>query len=310
MFRNYRGEIFLAFGALAFGFNGTVSKLVLESGLSAWRLTEVRASGAFVLMLIFGIIRYGKKLKIKRHEIIKFIFFGIIGFSAVNAFYFLSIARLKVSIALIVEFTSPIWIALWLRYVRKKNVSKLMWWGLSIGIIGMVLLAQVWQGLKLDGLGLFYALLDAFAMTAYFLLGENIGSKYQSPFMMVWGLGISALAFAIFLPWNSFPFHIFTDHINLEGRFAHHTVAGWVPILWIILMGTVFPYICVLNGLLALSASTSSVIGMLEPIFAGIFAWWWLGEKFNGLQLLGGLIVLVGIYLADKSKHLAPTKSA
>jgi drug/metabolite transporter (DMT)-like permease len=51
-----------------------------------------------------------------------------------------------------------------------------------------------------------------------------------------------------------------------------------------------------------LSASTSSVIGMLEPVIAGAFAWIWFSQSWDFIQLVGAAIVLVGIYLADRAK--------
>jgi drug/metabolite transporter (DMT)-like permease len=76
-------------------------------------------------------------------------------------------------------------------------------------------------------------------------------------------------------------------------------------ILWIIVMGTIVPYLFVISGLRLLSASTSSVIGMLEPVFAGIFAWMWLQQSWNGIQLIGAAVVLVGIYIADRARSVS-----
>jgi len=61
----------------------------------------------------------------------------------------------------------------------------------------------------------------------------------------------------------------------------------------------------VVKGINLLSASTSSVIGMAEPVLAGIFAWIWLSQSWSAIQLLGGAIVLVGIYIADRAKSNA-----
>jgi drug/metabolite transporter (DMT)-like permease len=73
-------------------------------------------------------------------------------------------------------------------------------------------------------------------------------------------------------------------------------------ITWIILMGTIVPYLFVVSGMLKLTPSTSSVIGMLEPVMAGVFAWIWLAQSWAPIQLGGAVIVLVGIYIADKAK--------
>jgi drug/metabolite transporter (DMT)-like permease len=44
---------------------------------------------------------------------------------------------------------------------------------------------------------------------------------------------------------------------------------------------------------------------MLEPVLAGALAWIWLGQSWDAIQLIGAVIVLVGIYLADRSKSAA-----
>ena len=57
-----------------------------------------------------------------------------------------------------------------------------------------------------------------------------------------------------------------------------------------------------MNGLKNLSASTTSAFGMLEPIFAGAVAWGWFGESWTIVQLIGGVIVIAGIYMADRAR--------
>ena len=305
MLKSYRAELFLALGALTFAFNGVISKLVLQGGLSPWHLTEIRTTGGFLATLIYILAKNPRLLRATKRELPALICFGLFAVAAVQALYFISIERLHVSIALIIEFTSPIWIALWLRFVKRRQVSPLMWWGVTVGLIGLVLLAQVWRGMTLDGIGVLAALLSAFAMAFYFLMGESLGKKRSSEVLMVWGLGVAALAFAIALPWWNFPFSYLNTSIDLQGRFTNNHLPAWALIIWVIVMGTVVPYFLTLTGLRGLNASTSSVIGMLEPIFAGIFAWWWLSESFNQIQLLGAVVILVGIYLADRSRRSA-----
>jgi drug/metabolite transporter (DMT)-like permease len=104
------------------------------------------------------------------------------------------------------------------------------------------------------------------------------------------------------MPVWQFPFEVFTIDMNLRGIFEGNFLPGWVLLLWVITMGTILPYLLVISGLRRLSASTSSVIGMLEPVLAGIFAWIWIGESWNTIQLIGGAIVIAGIYIADKTR--------
>ena len=302
MLKNLRHEIYLVFGSLFFAISSIPAKLAMESGLTAWRLTQIRTIGAFLVLFIYVYLKNKQSLKIKAKELPILIVFGVFGFAAVNLLYFLAIQRLNVGIALIIEFTAPIWIALWMRFIQKKLVSKLMWWGLVIGLTGLVLIAQVWRGLTLDGLGVLFAVLDAFALTIYFLVGEKLVGVKSSEATMAWGLGISSAFFAIIQPWWTFPFKEMGNIVDLTGRLSGISLPTFYLVLWVILFGTAIPYFLVLNGLRGLSAAKTSSIGMLEPVLGGIFGWIFLYENLNFIQSVGVVVVLVGIYLANRAR--------
>ncbi len=305
MFTRYKGEILTLLGAVFFSFNGVVAKLVLTSGLSSMRLTQVRCGGAFVFLGLFMFVRHRDKLKAKRAELPHLFIYGVVGFLAVQALYFVAITRLHVSIALILEFTAPIWIVLWLRFVKHKVVPQLMWVAIFLAFGGLVLIAQVWKGSTLDPIGVIAALLDGIVLAAFFLLGEKLTGKRDVESLMVYGFGFASVGLAIAMPLWSYPTQIFTQSMNLQGRFAAYNAPGWVLIAWVIVMGTIVPYLLVVNGLKLLSASTSSVMGMAEPVLAGVFAWIWLSERWNFIQLIGGVTVIIGIILADKARSAA-----
>jgi drug/metabolite transporter (DMT)-like permease len=305
MLTKHRGEFYLIMGGLVFSFNGVISTIVLDH-ISPFRLAQVRSIGAFFILLVIALIIDRESLKTPKQLIPKLAAYGIIGFAAVQAGYFLGIQRgVPLSLVLIIEFTAPIWIALWIKYVRKMFVPGSMWVAIALSLLGLILLAQVWNGLSFDLIGLLGALFSAFALTAYFLIGKSFGTSRSALSLTVWGLGMATLAWSSSMPVWQFPFEVFTIDMDLQGVFAGNALPGWVLILWIILMGTIVPYLFVISGLRLLSASTSSVIGMMEPVFAGIFAWIWLEQSWNGIQLIGAVVVLVGIYIADRARSEA-----
>lgn len=305
MWSTRKGEILALAGAVAFAFNGIVAKLVLTSGLSSMRLTQVRCGGAFLILGAYVFFRYRDRLRTTKQELPWLAAYGLVGFMAVQAFYFVAIARMHVSIGLIIEFTAPIWIVMWLRYVMKKYVPPLMWVSISMAFGGLLLIAQVWKGQTLDPIGVSAALVDAIALAIYFLLGEKLTRTRDAETLSVYGFGFASLGLLILMPIWDYPVGIFTQSINLQGILADYNVPGWVLIAWIILMGTIAPYLLVVNGIKLLSASTASVMGMAEPVLAGIFAWIWISEKWNVVQLIGGAVVIVGIIFADKARMAA-----
>ena len=302
MFTRHKGEVLLVIGAIAFAFNGIVSKIVLQAGLSEWRMVQIRTGGAFLILITYVLLTNAKSLKVTRKELPLLITYSLFGFAIVQFGYFIAISRMHVSMALIIEFTAPIWIVLWIKYVRKSFVPKDMWVAISLAFIGMLLLAQVWKGMTLDTLGVVAAFLDAFALATYFILGERLAHSRPTASLNALGFGIASAIWAIAFPLWTFPTEIFTQTINLSGPLESHNAPGWALLLWVVVLGTILPYLCVLAGIKLLSASTSSVIGMLEPVFAGVFAWIWIGESWSAIQLVGGVIVIVGIYLADKTR--------
>jgi drug/metabolite transporter (DMT)-like permease len=305
MLTKHRGEFYLVMGGLIFSFNGVISTVVLDH-ISPFRLAQVRAIGAFFILLAIALFIDRDSLKAPKKLLPKLAAYGIVGFAAVQAGYFLGIQRgIPLSLVLIIEFTAPIWIALWIKYVRKTYVPPSMWGAIALSLLGLILLAQVWNGLSFDLIGLLGALFSAFALTAYFLIGKSFGTSRSALSLTVWGLGMASLTWVSSMPIWQFPFEVFLIDMDLKGVFAGSTLPGWVLLLWIITVGTIVPYLFVIAGLRLLSASTSSVIGMLEPVFAGIFAWLWLQQSWNGIQLFGAAVVLVGIYIADRARSAA-----
>ena len=288
--------------AMGFALGGVAAKVFREADMDAFRLTQIRSTGAGLILLAFAIIKGKDQLRAKKEEIKDLVLFGIIGVAAVTSFYFFAIKYLFVSVALIIEFTASIWIALYLRFVRKKYISPVMWLGIACAFFGLILVSQIWSGSTLHPLGVAVAFADAFALSYYFITAERLTQTRTSLSLMTWGIGVAAIFWAIILPWWSFPFEYLTDSYSLSGNLSAYNVPGWALMLWIIIIGTVIPYLLTVTGIRELSAGTSSVIGMIEPIFAGVIAWIILSEALNGIQLIGCAVVLLGIYLADKAR--------
>jgi drug/metabolite transporter (DMT)-like permease len=297
-----RGEIYLFFGAFLFAFNGIISKIVLLDEISAWRLTQIRTGGAFVILFTFFIIFKRNELKPTKAELPWLILFGFVGVAMVQALYFVAIERMYIGIALLIEFTAPIWILLFLRFVLKKHVPKGLWYAIALAFTGLLLITQIWSGLSVDQIGLLAAFFDALALAGYFLIGDLLGKTKSSGAIATWGFGVASLLLVFALPVWNFPVAALTSEMNLLGRFESYELPGWVLILWIVVMGTIAPYLLVISGLKILSASTASIFGMIEPVLAGMFAWWWLNESLTTAQLIGCVIVILGIGIADRAR--------
>ena len=299
------GAGLVALAAALFAINGTVSKLVLSSGLSSLRLVEFRCTGAAALLCLLALARDRAALRPTRGELGFLLAYGVLGVAMVQWLYFVAISRIPVSVALLIQFTAPVLIALWVRFVVRGPVAARTWPALGLVVAGLALVAQVWTGLAFDAVGLVAAVLAAAVLGAYYLLGEHGMRRRDARSLAACGFTLAALFWAVVLPWWTFPFGALGTPVHVVGGIV---VPAGLLVLWIVVLGTVLPFSLVLAGIRRIGPTRAGLIGTLEPVLAGIVAWGVLGEHLAAVQLGGAVVVLAGIVLAETAR--TPTEPA
>jgi drug/metabolite transporter (DMT)-like permease len=284
--------------------NGTVSKVILQSGdISSRRLAEVRSTGAFVgLALALVLLRPGA-LRFTRHELPFLVAFGILGLALVQWTYFAAIERLDIGIALLIQYTAPLMIALWVRFVMHEHVRARIWAALGLALVGLGLVVDVWRGLSLDGVGVVFAFGAALSFAFYILMAER-GVARRDPISLVClGMFFSSVFWAVVEPWWSFPTEVVDDDVSLLGNLAEYTLPVWLLVLSMLVLGTIVPFALLVGALRHLPATRVGIAAMFEPVAATIVAYLWLDEALSGLQLAGAVLVLAGILLAQTARE-------
>ena len=288
--------------ATLFAVNGTVSKVILESGISSIRLSQVRLTGALVGLGLVVVAVLRPTLRVRRAELAFLAAYGIAGLALTQLLYFLAIRRLPIGIALLIQYLAPLLVALWARYVTHEPVRGRVWAALALALAGLSLVVQLWSGLVLDGWGVAAALAGAVAFAGYVLMAER-GVRRRDPISLsLYGFLFAALFWAIVQPWWSFPFAIVGEDVSLLGNVAGHTLPVWLLMAWMIALGTIVPFLLVVGALRHVSATRVGIVAMLEPVVATLVAFAWLDESLAAAQLLGGAVVLSGILLAQTAR--------
>ena len=300
----------MALGAAAlFAINATASKVLMTAGLTSVQLVALRSAGAAVCLLGLVALTRPAALRVQRGELAYLAVFGITGIAFVQWFYFVALQRLPVGIALLLEYTAPLLVALWVRFVRREQVRPRVWAALVLCLGGLAVVAQVWNGLRLDGIGVAAGFAAAVSLAAYYLLGEHGLGRRDSLSLSAWTFTFSALLWAVVQPWWDFPFAVLTGGLALPGPLAAVTAPGWTLAAWVVVLGTVAPFLLVLGAIGKLGAHRVGLLGMAEPVAAGMVAWVLLGEILTPVQLLGAGVVLAGIALAETSRR-TPVEAA
>jgi drug/metabolite transporter (DMT)-like permease len=300
--KTLRGYIMVSVAAVLFAVNGVVSKVILSTGLSSPRLSEVRSTGAFLVLAVAILALRPRLLRVGRRELALLALFGVAGLVSVQLFYFLAIHRLDIGIALLIQFLAPLLVALWARYAMHEYVRRRIFVALALSLTGLALMVEIWRGVTLDGLGVTYALIAAVAFAVYILLAERAVATRDAFSVSCWGFFFATLFWAIAQPWWTFPGEIPGESISLQGHLAGAHAPVWLLMTWMVLLGTIVPFGLVVGALQHLSATRAGIVAMLEPVVATLIAYAWLGESLSPVQAAGGLVVLAAILLAQSAR--------
>jgi drug/metabolite transporter (DMT)-like permease len=289
--------------AFLFALNGSVAKAQIEAGLSAAQVTEIRTLGCAVLLLIFLAITKPASLRVHRSEIPFLLLFGVLAYAMTPFLFFLSVELLPVAIAALLAFLAPVLVALWLRFVKKEPVGKGIWVALVLVVGGLLLVSQVWSGMTLNPLGVFYGLLTAAALAAYLLLGEEGARRRDVMSLAFWGFAIATVTWSILAPWWAFPWDLLSTTTSMfDGAVTGIPVWSLVVLMIVI---SVVPFVLVLMSLQRIGAQRGGILGTTEPIWAALIAFVLLGEIITPVQGLGGIIVLAGVIVAELASQRA-----
>jgi drug/metabolite transporter (DMT)-like permease len=293
-----RGTVLAVLSSVAFGGSGVLAKPVMDAGAGPLQVTSTRMAVAASILLAIVLAVRPRALRFSRGEIGLLGGYGLLGVVATPLLFFVAASRIPVSIAMLLEFTAPLLVALWIRFVRGTRLPMAVWWGIVIALVGLAMVGQVWDGLQLDLVGVLAALGSAVGTAGYYLLGEHGAANHDPLGVLTVGMVIGAVLLAVVSPpWT----------LNWSGE-AH--IAGGPAPIWLLLAGlavvaTAFPYLAGIVSLRTVPSSAASVIGLLEPVVATVLAWWLLGEVLGVVQVIGAVVLLGGAVVVQLASHRA-----
>jgi drug/metabolite transporter (DMT)-like permease len=283
--------------------NGVISKVIIESGgVPARRLTEVRTTGAFLLLAATLALTHRETLRVRRAELPILLTFGVLGLALVQWLYFEAISRLDIGVALLIQYIAPVLVALWARFAYHEPVRRRIWAALALSILGIALLVELWRGLTLDGLGVAAALGSATTFAVYVLSAERAVTRRDPVSLVCYGFLLASIFWALVQPWSSFPSDLVDDSISLLGRLDDFSLPVWLLMVWMVVLGTIVPFALLAASLQHIPASRAAITAMFEPVAATVVAFAWLGEALTEFQLIGAVVVLAAILLAQTAR--------
>lgn len=290
--RGVRLGLPLAIGAaFAFGMSGAWARGLIDAGWTPGAAVTARVWVAALVLLVPTVLSLRGRWAVLRKNAGMVAAYGLLAVTATQLCYFQAVAVMDVGLALLIEYTAPIAVILWLWLRRGERPSRRSVIGAAIAFVGLVLMLDIITGAEVDVAGILWALAAMVGAATYFLLSAKADTGLPPIALAGGGLLLGAIALTVAGLAGILPIAWTTDDITY--RFG--IVPWFVPVLAIGLVATALAYVLGIASTRMLGSRLASFVALSEVVAALLFGWLLLGQLPDLLQALGGALVLVGV---------------
>lgn len=283
-----KGYVFIAIAGLLWATLGLFGKFLMGNGLTSEQVAFTRLFFGFIVLGVYSSIRTPQILKISKKGIIYSVIIGIICQAMFNLCYFKAIDIAGVSIAAVLLYTSPLFLAIFSKVCYKENITRSKLFSLILCFIGAIM-AVTGGRLDFQGLNAFGLLLGVLSAIAYALMptiSKNALKEFSSSTILVY----SFLFGAIFMIPSSRPWEILNYAKDLD-VLSCMLMLGIVP--------AALAYIFYAAGISkGVELSVAGVVASVELVGSVIIGCTILGESFSLGKLFGVMLMLISAVVA------------
>ena len=255
-------------------------------------LSQTRTSFSLLVLLPVLVGRRGwQRIQLPAPDLIRCLVLGMFGVAASNYFYYVAIQKTSVAIAIVVQYTAPVWVLLYVVARRQQKLSLQKVAAVGVAIAGIALTIGIIGGtaagaLHLESFGFVAALLASFSFAFYNVGGHRLLARYDRWRVLVWTL-TSAAVFWLFVnpPWKVLA--------------AHYAPAQWGFLFVFSMISVLGSFSLYFLGLQHLEPTRAIIASCLEPVFSILLAAAFLGERLRPMQTLGIVLVLSAIVIVQ-----------
>jgi drug/metabolite transporter (DMT)-like permease len=212
-----------------------------------------------------------------------------LAFAGDLAFWHTSIKLTSVANSTLLANLASIFVTLAVWIFLRQKPTGIFLAGLAAALAGVAMLVQTSLAFSATGLlGDALGLVTAMFYAAYILAVKGLRDRGETALRL---MAVTSTLTAVIL----FPVALASGEAMLP-----QSAYGWTILLGLALVSHAAGQGLIAYALAHLPATFSSVGLLLQPVIAAFFAWVLLAEPLVPLQIVGGLVVLAGIYLARR----------
>ena len=287
------GLLMAVVSAAAFGTSGGVARSLLDAGWTPGALVTFRIGVAALLLLVPALLSLRGRWHLLRAHAVRLVGYGTFAVAGAQLFYFSAIQHLSVGVALLIEYLAPVLIVGWLWGRHGRRPTRLTVLGVALSLVGLALVLDLTGDVRIDPLGVLFALLAALGLAFYFLLADHDEGVEPLPPLALAGGGLVVGFVVLVLAAAAQVLPV--DYSAADVALAGATVPWWVPALELAVVAGAVAYVLGVAAVRRLRSTVASFVALTEVVFAVLFAWWLLDELPGLVQLAGGVLIVAGV---------------
>jgi len=282
---------FAVAGAASFAMAGPLAKGLIEAGWTAGAAVTVRVLIAAGVLAMPAAVSLRGRWHLVRANALLIVAYGLIAVAACQLAYFNAVDRMQVGVALLIEFTCPVAVLVWMWWRHQQRPSRLTTTGAVLAIGGLVLVLDLTSGASGDPIGLVWAFASMICAAVYWILSADDDNGLPGIALAAGGLTFGGVVLLVAGVVGVVPFAATRDDVELGGT----TFVWWLPLVILGALTAGLAYVLSIEGSRRLGSRLGSFVGLSEVVFGVLFAWLLLSETPRAIQLVGGALILVGV---------------
>ena len=248
-------------------------------------LTQTRVSFGLLVLTPLVLWRGGRAaLTLPARDVLRCVVLAVFGVAGSNFFYFYAISKTTVATAIILQYTAPVWVLLYLVARRRQRASAQRVTAVVAAVAGCALV--VGGHLRAKPAGVAAGLAAAFSFAFYNLYGHSLLARYDRWRVLVYTLlGATIFWLMVNPPWKLVE--------------AQYSIGEWSFLLIFSVLSVLLPFSFYFAGLQYLDATRAIVTSCLEPVFAIVLAAAFVSESLQAVQVVGIAVVLIATVLVQ-----------
>jgi len=282
-----RGGLFILAAALLWSSLGVAGRFAFRAGVVPLEAAFYRAAISFVSLLLLLIATNRRALRIRPGDLGLFAAFGFVGVAAFFVVYMTAISMTTVATAAILLYTAPAFVIVLSALLFGETLTTPKAIAVACAFIGCGLVGRGYDlsSLRLNLPGVLAGLASGLAYALYTIFGKTALRRYTPVTTLTYALGFGTIFLgAAALATSVIP--------------RAHPTSGWMALIYLAFVTTLLAQALYLAGLRYIDAGPASLLATVEPVTAAVLGYIVLGERLEGLQIAGGVLVVGAVMLA------------